>query len=734
MAKAKAKNIDRDRRATEPAAPATPQLITDVIEQNYMPYTMSVIISRAIPDIDGFKPAHRKLLYTMYKMGLLTGQRTKSANIVGQTMKLNPHGDAAIYETMVRLTRGNEALLHPFVDSKGSFGKQYSRDMAYAASRYTEAKLDPFCAEIFRGVDKDAVDMVPNYDNTTTEPVLLPTSFPNILVSPNMGIAVGMASSICSFNLGEVCDATIALLRHPNTTVDTLMDIMKAPDFPGGAYIIYNREAMRRVFETGRGPLRMRARYSYDKDANCIDVTQIPYSTSIEAIIAKITDAVKSGKIKDITDVRDEIDLSGFKLTIDLRRGTDPDKLMTKLYKLTPLEDAFDCNFNVLIDGAPRQLGVADILREWIRFRMGCLRRELSFDLGKKKEKLHLLLGLGKILLDIDRAIAIVRGTAKESEVVPNLMQAFNLDEIQAEYIAEIKLRHLNREYIMDRIKEIENLKAEIADLEAIIGDDLKVKAEIAKQLTEIKKKYAKPRKTQLIGDDEIEVATADDFVENYNAKLILTHDGYFKKITLVSLRGSDEQKLKEGDRITHTIDCDNTAEVLFVTDRCQMYKARVRDFDPVKASALGDFLPAKLGMGDGERPIAMILLGEGLEKCNMIYIFENGKGVRISLSAYQLSGTRKKFSGVYSSASPIVAAILEDAPKDIILVSSQNKAITIKSALIPEKSTRTAGGVTLFTLKAGATVIYADETEKSIYPDPQNYRKIKIPATGSAL
>ncbi len=734
MAKAKAKNTERDRRMTGPAAPAAPQLITDVIETNYMPYTMSVIISRAIPDIDGFKPAHRKLLYTMYKMGLLTGQRTKSANIVGQTMKLNPHGDAAIYETMVRLTRGNEALLHPFVDSKGSFGKQYSRDMAFAASRYTEAKLDPFCAEIFRGVDKNAVDMVPNYDNSTTEPVLLPTSFPNILVSPNMGIAVGMASSICSFNLGEVCDATIALLRHPNTTVDTLMDIIKAPDFPGGAYIIYNREAMRRVFETGRGPLRMRARYSYDKDANCIDVTQIPYSTSIEAIIAKITDAMKSGKIKDITDVRDEIDLSGFKLTIDLRRGTDPDKLMTKLYKLTPLEDSFDCNFNVLIDGAPRQLGVADILREWIRFRMGCLRRELRFDLGKKKDKLHLLRGLGLILLDIDRAIAIIRQTAKESDVVPNLMQAFHLDEIQAEYIAEIKLRHLNREYIMERLTEIENLQKEIKELEEIIGDDLKVKAEIAKQLAEIKKKYAKPRKTQLISDEDIEVATADDFVENYNAKLILTHDGYFKKITLVSLRGSDEQKLKEGDRITHTIDCDNTAEVLFVTDRCQMYKARVRDFDPVKASALGDFLPAKLGMADGERPIAMLLLREGLEKCNMIYIFANGKGVRVSLSAYQLSSARKKFSGVYSSASPIVAAILEDAPKDVILVSSQNKAITIKSALIPEKSTRTAGGVTLFTLKAGATVVYADETEKSIYPDPQNYRKIKIPATGSAL
>lgn len=734
MAKAKAKSTERDRRPTGPAAPATPQLITDVIETNYMPYTMSVIISRAIPGIDGFKPVHRKLLYTMYKMGLLTGPRTKSANIVGQTMHLHPHGDAAIYETMVRLTRGNESLLHPFVDSKGSFGKQYSRDMAYAASRYTEAKLDPFCAEVFRGIEKNAVDMVPNYDNTTTEPTMLPTSFPNILVSPNLGIAVGMASSICSFNLGEICDATIALLRHPNTTTDTLMDLIKAPDFPGGAYIIYNREAMRRIFETGRGPLRMRARYSYDKDSNCIDVTQIPYSTSIEAIIAKITDAIRSGKIKEITEVRDEIDLSGFKLTIDLRRGVDPDKLMTKLYKLTPLEDAFDCNFNVLIDGAPRQLGVAGILHEWIRFRMGCLRRELTYDLGKKKDKLHLLRGLGKILLDIDRAIAIVRGTAKESEVVPNLMEAFNLDEIQAEYIAEIKLRHLNREYIMNRIKEIEDLQKEIAELEAIIGDDLKVKAEIAKQLAEIKKKYAKPRKTQLISDEDIEVATADDFVENYNVKLLLTHDGYFKKITLVSLRGSDEQKLKEGDRVTHTVDCDNTAEVLFVTDRAQMYKARVRDFDPVKASALGDFLPAKLGMAEGERPICMMLLRPELEKYNIIYIFENGKGVRVSMSAYQLASPRKKFSGVYSSASPIVAAILEDAPKDVILVSSQNKAITIKSALIPEKATRTAGGVTLFTLKSGAAVVYADETEKSIYPDPQNYRKIKIPATGSSL
>ena len=717
-----------------PEAEARHELITDVIETNYMPYAMSVIISRAIPEIDGFKPVHRKLLYTMYTMGLMTGNRTKSTNIVGTTMKLHPHGDAAIYETMVRLTRGNESLLHPFVDSKGSFGKQYSRDMAFAAARYTEAKLDPFCAEIFGGVDKNAVDMVPNYDNTLKEPALLPTSFPNILVSPNMGIAVGMASNICSFNLGEICDATIALLRHPNTTTDTLLDLVKGPDFPGGAYIIYDRQAMRQVYETGRGPIKLRARYSYDKEANCIDITQIPYSTSIEAIMGKIADAVKSGKIKDIIDVRDEIDLSGFKLTIDLRRGTDPDKLMTKLYKLTPLEDAFDCNFNVLIDGAPRQLGIKGILTEWIRFRTNCVKREFTFELGKKRDKLHLLLGLGKILLDIDKAVAIVRSTAKESEVVPNLMEAFRIDEIQAEYIAEIKLRHLNKEYILNRLEEIKQLQEDIARLEEIIADELKLKAEIAKQLAEIKKKYAKPRKTQLISADEIEVATAEDFFENYNARILLTKEGYFKKITLVSLRGSDEQKLKEGDSVAFTEDCDNTAELLFITDQRQMYRARVRDFDPVKASALGDFLPAKLGMADGERPIFMKVITPDLEQYNMIYIFENGKGVRISLGNYQFRSSRKKLSGVYSDASPIVAAILEDSPKDIILVSSQDKAITIKSALIPEKTTRTAGGVTLFTLKGSATIVYANEAEKSIYPDPQKYRKIKIPATGSTL
>ena len=717
-----------------PEAEARHELITDVIETNYMPYAMSVIISRAIPEIDGFKPVHRKLLYTMYTMGLMTGNRTKSTNIVGTTMKLHPHGDAAIYETMVRLTRGNESLLHPFVDSKGSFGKQYSRDMAFAAARYTEAKLDPFCAEIFGGVDKNAVDMVPNYDNTLKEPALLPTSFPNILVSPNMGIAVGMASNICSFNLGEICDATIALLRHPNTTTDTLLDLVKGPDFPGGAYIIYDRQAMRQVYETGRGPIKLRARYSYDKEANCIDITQIPYSTSIEAIMGKIADAVKSGKIKDIIDVRDEIDLSGFKLTIDLRRGTDPDKLMTKLYKLTPLEDSFDCNFNVLIDGSPCQLGIKGILTEWIRFRTNCVKREFTFELGKKKDKLHLLLGLGKILLDIDKAVAIVRNTAKESEVVPNLMEAFHIDEIQAEYIAEIKLRHLNKEYILNRLEEIKQLQEDIAHLEELIADELKLKAEIAKQLAEIKKKYAKPRKTQLISADEIQVATAEDFFENYNARILLTKEGYFKKITLVSLRGSDEQKLKEGDRVAFTEDCDNTAEMLFITDQRQMYRARVRDFDPVKASALGDFLPAKLGMADGERPIFMKVITPDLEKYNMIYIFENGKGVRISLANYQFRSSRKKLSGVYSDASPIVAAILEDKPKDLILVSDQNKAITLKSALIPEKTTRTAGGVTLFTLKGKATVVYADEVEKSIYENPQNYRKIKIPATGSTL
>ncbi len=522
-------------------APIVYQPITETIEKNYMPYVMSVIVSRAIPEIDGLKPAHRKLLYTMYKMGLLTGSRTKSANIVGQTMKLNPHGDASIYETMVRLTRGNATLLHPLVDSKGSFGKQYSSEMKYAASRYTECKLDPICHELFAGIDKNAVDMVDNYDATLKEPVLLPTTFPNVLVMPNMGIAVGMASNICSFNLAEICDGTIALLRNPKLPVEKMMEIVKAPDFSGGATILYDREEMYKIYTTGQGSVKMRARYSYDKDAGCIDILQIPYSTTIELILAKLTTLYKEGKIKEITDFRDEIDLTGFKLTLDIRRGVDPDKLMAKLFKLTPLEDSFKCNFNVLINSVPKTLGLVDILKEWIAFRLDCLRRELTFDLQKKKDKLHLLLALGKILLDIDKAIRIIRRTEKEEDVVPNLMAGFEIDEIQANYIADIKLRNLNREYILNRIADIEGLQQEIAELEETLQDELKQKALIIKQLTEIKKKYGQPRLTQIMSTEALPVYNEEEHVENYNARFVLTREGYFKKITFQSLRGNDE-------------------------------------------------------------------------------------------------------------------------------------------------------------------------------------------------
>ncbi|MBQ4107797.1 MAG: topoisomerase IV, partial [Clostridia bacterium] len=508
------------------------QPITETIETNYMPYAVSVMVSRAIPEIDGFKPAHRKLLYTMYKMGLLNGRRTKSANIVGETMKLNPHGDMAIYETMVRLTTGNESLLHPFVDSKGGFGKQYSRDMAFAASRYTEAKLDSFCQEIFTGIDKNAVDMVDNYDGTMKEPRLLPTSFPNILVSPNLGIAVGLASSICSFNLIEICDATIALLRSPRTDIEKILDIVKAPDFPGGGYVVYDREQMKKVYETGKGPIKLRAKYKYDKDANCIEILEIPYSTTIEAIMKEMSDMFKAGKLKEVVDFRDEIDFDGFKLAIDLRKGTDPEQLMQKLYKFTPLEDNFPCNFNVLVDGSPKQLGVKDILCEWIKFRTGCLRREFTFDLDKKQRRLHLLLGLGKILLDIDKAVKIVRETERDDEVVPNLMVGFNVDKDQAEYIADIKLRHLNREYIMNRLADIDNLQAEIADIKALLGDELKMKSFMIKQLGDIKKKYGKPRKTVVISSENVKEFNKEILIEDYQAWLFFTKDGYLKKIT----------------------------------------------------------------------------------------------------------------------------------------------------------------------------------------------------------
>lgn len=728
MARAKKRPIQFEPEAT---APITIQPITETIEKNYMPYVMSVIVSRAIPEIDGFKPSHRKLLYTMYKMGLLTGSRTKSTNVVGATMKLNPHGDAAIYETMVRLTRGNGALLHPFVDSKGNFGKQYSSDMAYAASRYTEVKLDPFCAEIFRGIDKDAVDMQDNYDATSKEPVLLPTSFPNILVSPNMGIAVGMASRICSFNLGEICDGTIALLKNADTPTEELLDIIKAPDFSGGAHLIYDRGAMRRIYETGEGSVTLRARYTFDKSENCIEILEIPYTTTIEIILKKITDMIKAGQLKEVSDARNEIDLQGFKLTLDLKKGTDPDKLMAKLFKKTPLQDNFPCNFNVLIDGSPRVMGLREILTEWIKFRKTCVVRELTFELGKKNDKLHLLLGLGQILLDIDKAIRIIRETEKESDVIKNLMSGFEIDEIQAEYIAEIKLRHLNREYILDRIKEIDSLQKEIAELRELIASEAKLKKYIAAQLTEIKKKYAIPRKTQIIYDDMIEEYREEEHIENYNVKLVLTRDGYFKKITLVSLRGNDEQALKPGDEVTQLIDCDNTAEILFVSDAQKVYKMRAADFAPKKASELGDFIPARLDAD--EKVLCMMPIKKYDEQKNFIFIFENGKGVKVPVSAYETKGTRKKLLNAYSAASKCVAAFCEDKPLDILMINSAGRAIFINSKLIPEKATRTASGSSLFQLKKDQTISLAT-TNIDSYPNAVKCKKTKVPATGSSL
>lgn len=736
MAKTKKKN---DEKINLPPAPITPQPITETIEKNYMPYVMSVIVSRAIPEIDGFKPSHRKLLFTMYKMGLLTGARTKSTNIVGSTMKLNPHGDAAIYETMVRLTRGNGALLHPFVDSKGNFGKQYSSDMAYAASRYTEAKLDPICNEIFGGIDKDAVDMVDNYDSSMKEPVLLPTAFPNVLVSPNMGIAVGMASKICSFNLGEVCDGTIAMLEDPNITTDELLDIIKAPDFSGGAGIIYDKEKLREIYNTGEGSFTLRARYTYDKNENCIEILEIPYSTTIELILKKITDMIKDGSLKEVTDARNEIDLHGFKLTLDLRRGTDPEKLMSKLFKKTPLQDNFACNFNILIDGTPRTMGIGEILKEWIRFRMGCVKRELSFDLKKKNEKLHLLLGLGEILLDIDKAIKIVRETEKEADVVKNLMKGFNIDEIQAEYIAEIKLRHLNREYILQRISEINDLQKEIEELRSIISSETKLKKYIAKQLKEIKAKYALPRKTRLIYEEDVSEYTEEDYIENYNVHLVLTRDGFFKKITLLSLRassirGSDEHKLKEGDVITYEQDAENINELLFVSDRQKIYKARVCDFDQVKASSLGEFVPAKLDFDDGEKVIAMRALKGYEPSHNIVYIFKNGKGVKIPVSSYETKANRKKLINAYSDSSPIVAAIYESEPFELMIGSKNGKAMIINTKLIPIKNTRTSVGVTLFTLKKDDEVKFAIRDYENEFPDTTGLRKTKIPSSGSTL
>ena len=715
-------------------APIVYQPITETIEKNYMPYVMSVIVSRAIPEIDGLKPSHRKLLYTMYKMGLLTGPRTKSANIVGQTMKLNPHGDASIYETMVRLTRGNATLLHPLVDSKGSFGKQYSSEMKYAASRYTECKLDAICAELFAGIDKNAVDMIDNYDATMKEPVLLPTTFPNILVMPNMGIAVGMASNICSFNLAEICDGTIALLRKPNLSVDKMMELVKAPDFSGGGVLLYDEEQIRQIYTTGQGSVRLRGRYVYDKTHNCIEILQIPYSTTVEIIMAKLDAMFKEGKLKEVSDYRDETDLSGLKLTLDLRRGVDPEKLMAKLFKMTALEDSFKCNFNVLIDSVPRTMGIIELLSEWIKFRLVCLRREIAFDLKKKKDKLHLLLALGKILLDIDKAIRIIRHTEKESDVVPNLMKGFGIDEIQANYIAEIKLRNLNREYIINRISEIEDLQAEIADMEETLKDELKQKALIIKQLTEIKKKYGQPRRTQIVAANTVKVYKEEEHTEDYPARFVLTREGYFKKITFQSLRGNDEQKCKEGDEILGLFDGSNTDTLVFVTDKQQIYRAKADDFDTTKASALGEYLPVKLHMDPEEKPVLMTVQNKFPAKESFVFLFANGKGVRISAANYEALAGRRRLTSAYSKTSPIVAAFYEKAPMDILLVSSDNRAIVIKSSLIPQMATRTSGGVTLMTLKPGQTVVRASLDTESIADGGKSLKKIKIPATGVLL
>ena len=715
-------------------APIIYQPITETIEKNYMPYVMSVIVSRAIPEIDGLKPSHRKLLYTMYKMGLQTGGFTKSANIVGQTMKLNPHGDASIYETMVRLTRANETLLHPLIDSKGSFGKQYSSSTVPAASRYTEAKLAPICTELFAGIEKNAVDMVDNYDTTMKEPVLLPTTFPNVLVMPNMGIAVGMASNICSFNLAEVCDGTIAMLRKPRLPLDKLMELIKAPDFPGGGAILYDEEEMKRIYTTGSGSVRIRARYVFDKENSCIEVIQIPYSTTIELIMAKLTALYKEGKIKEITDFRDETDLNGFKLTLDIRRGTDPDKLMTKLFKLTPLEDSFRCNFNILINSAPRTMGVQEILSEWISFRLQCVRRELKFELKKKKDKLHLLLGLGKILLDIDKAIRIIRKTEKESQVVPNLMTGFDIDEIQANFIAEIKLRYLNREYIINRLAEIEDLQKEIADMEETLKDELKQKALIIGQLTEIKKKFGQPRRSQIVSAGAIKEYKEEEHIENYPARFVLSREGYFKKITFRSLQGNDEQSFKEDDEQLYLVDGQNTDNFIFLTNQQQLYRAKAEDFDTTKASALGDYLPVKLKMDADEKPILMNIQNKYPAKENIVLIFENGKGVRISVANYEITGNRRKITSAYSKNSPVVAAFYEKSPMEIMITSSDGRAILIKSSLIPVMATRTSGGVTLMSMKKGVKIVSATNDPARIPEDAKGLKKVKIPTTGVLL
>ena len=705
------------------------QRITDTLETNYMPYAMSVILSRAIPEIDGFKPSHRKILYTMYKMGLLTGSRTKSANIVGSTMKLNPHGDAAIYDTMVRLSRGYEALLHPYVDSKGNFGKAYSRDMQWAASRYTEAKLDPLCNELFRDIDKDTVDFVDNYDGKLKEPTLLPVTFPSILVNANTGIAVGMASSICPFNLKEVCETAIALMQDEEHDV---ADTLKAPDFTGGGRILYDRAEMENIYRTGRGGIRVRAKYAYDKENNCIDVTQIPPTTTIEAIIDKIIDRVKAGVIREISDVRDETGLAGMKLTIDLKRGVDPEKLMQKLFRITPLEDTFSCNFNVLIAGVPRVLGVKELLNEWIAFRVECVRRRTFYDLTKSKDKLHLLQGLAKILLDIDKAIRIIRQTEEESEVVPNLMIGFGIDEVQAEYVAEIRLRHLNREYILKRTDETGKLEQEIAEMEDILAHRRKIQQIIIGELRDVIEKYSQPRRSELVYAADIVVEEEEEDTPDYPVHLFLTRDGYFKKITPLSLRMSGEQKLKDGDEITQTMESTNNRELLFFTNRCQVYKAKIADFDDTKASVLGDFIPAKLGMEEGENVIYMAVTKD--YSGFMIFFFENGKVAKVELSAYETKTNRKKLVKAYSNKSLLAAARFAAEDCELVLQSSAGRLLLLHTGAIAPKSTKDTIGVAVMTLKRGQKLLHVRDYREGEFAKPHRYRTKNLPAAGALL
>ena len=705
------------------------QNITETLETNYMPYAMSVIVSRAIPEIDGFKPSHRKLLYTMYKMGLLTGARTKSANIVGQTMRLNPHGDAAIYDTMVRLSKGYGALLHPFVDSKGNFGKVYSRDMAWAASRYTEAKLAPICAELFRDIDSDTVDFVDNYDNSMKEPALLPTTFPNILVSANQGIAVGMASQLCGFNLGEVCDTTIAFLKNPEVRIgETLL----APDFPTGGEVLYDARAIEDIYNTGRGGVKVRARWRYDKKENLIEIYEIPYTTTSEAIMDKVAELIKAGKVKEISDMRDETDLSGLKLTIDLKRGADPDKLMQKLFRATTLQDTASCNFNVLIGGMPRVMGVRELLDEWCAWRTESVKRRVYFVLKKRQDKLHLLKGLKRILLDIDKAIRIIRETEKEADVVPNLMIGFGIDQIQAEYVAEIKLRNINREYILKRVEETASLESEIEDLEDTLARPSRIRKIIITELEEVRKKYAEPRRTGIIYDFVEDAEVEDDPVEDYPVTLFLSQHGYFKKITPQSLRMSGEQKFKEDDALSASVESSNAAELMFFTDKAQVYKTRVSDFADGKASQLGDYLPAKLGMDEGESVMGMVLPGD--YSGYMIFFFENGKAAKVELSAYRTTSNRRRLTGAYSDKSPLRAMLHIREDREIAVYSSEPRVLIVSTALLGVKTTRTTQGVALLTLKKKHTLDTVRFPEETGITDLARYRGRSIPATGALL